>query len=261
MKITIVKPDNVVGIDGEFFPVDLSALPENLRVIQWGGSSGHIEWADQGNTNIFTVNDYQSIIDSWQAVKDAYVAAQYVPTTEKNAAKARAAQMKMINAYQLNQAKKALGLTVDGPDILDVSAYVQGLETDISNPSDDELYGPPLPPGVTPPAVAAIIATITREPGWNSVLGWRIVLDISDPEYIPANIAISVYSSENCTGYLYTPGALQLDAETGKYFAVCPPGQEHGDVDYHFGLLYGAAQLSCWTLTVGEQEKVLQIYG
>ena len=178
-----------------------------------------------------------------------------------NADKAKVAQGIVVNKFKLNEAKRALGLTVEEAPAEDLATYVATLEADILNPSSDSAYHPPLPPGVTPPAVAAIIATITREPGWNNVLGWRIVLDISDPAYIPANIAISVYSSANCVGYLYTPGALQLNSTTGKYFAVCPPGQEKGDVAYHFGLLYGAAQLSCWTVAAGEQTKTIQIFG
>jgi len=178
-----------------------------------------------------------------------------------NAGKAKVAQDNLVNTFKLNTAKRTLGLTVEEAPVEDLAAYVATLEADITNPSSDVAYHPPLPPGVTPPAVAAISATITREPGWNNVLGWRIALDISDPAYIPANIAISVYSSANCVGYLYTPGALQLNSTTGKYFAVCPPGQEKGDVAYHFGLLYGAAQLSCWTVAAGEQTKTIQIFG
>jgi hypothetical protein len=110
------------------------------------------------------------------------------------------------------------------------------------------------------PNVEAISILLTRPPGWNSTLGWKAVFTLSDPEYVPANLALTIYTSGGCVGYLYTPGALQYDEVEGQYFAICPPGQEKGDVDYHFGLVYGAEQLSCWTFPAGVEELSLPIY-
>ena len=180
---------------------------------------------------------------------------------QRNSKKAAAALEEIISIHLKNQTKKSLGLEVAEPAEEDLIEYVSQLDNDIKNPPTDQVYNPPLPPGVIPPAVAAITAHITREPGWNSVLGYRLVLEISDPEYIPANLALAVYSSANCTGYLYTTGAFQFNSADNTYFSVCPPGQEKGNVAYHFGLLYGAAQLSCWTLAAGEQTQDILIYG
>lgn len=184
-----------------------------------------------------------------------------VKQKEYNTILAKNQQNAIVSEYATNAAKKALGLEVEEADIVELQEYVQTLETDIKNPSSEQTYHPPIPPGVVAPDVEAISITMTRPEGWNNTLGWKMVFNISDPEYIPANIAISVYSAENCTGYLYTPGALQQDIETGKYYAVCPAGQEKGDVGYHFGLLYGSAQLACWTFVAGTAEEVKLIYG
>lgn len=180
----------------------------------------------------------------------------------RNKEKALAAQAEIIDKHLVIQAKKSLGVT-DTPDFdqTELSTFVQALEVDINNPSEDEAYFPPLPPSVVMPDAPDIIATVTREPGWNSVLGWRLTLDIADPEYVPSSFAISLYNAADCTNYSYTLGAFQFDSETGKYFVVCSPGQEMGDVDYHFGLLYAAANISCWTLVAGEQSKTIQIFG
>lgn len=111
------------------------------------------------------------------------------------------------------------------------------------------------------PQVSAITAKVIREPGWNNNLGFRVIFTLSDPSYIPANIALAVYSGAECSGYLYTTGALSLDQETGLYYTVCPPGFEPGDTDIHFGLLYAAINLSCWTLSAGTSEQVFEVYG
>jgi len=49
MKITIVAPDGVVGIDGEFRQIDLSALDATVHAVQYdsGNDTGHIEFTDQ----------------------------------------------------------------------------------------------------------------------------------------------------------------------------------------------------------------------
>lgn len=46
MKVTIIQDDGIVGIDGEFRPVDLSDLDERIHAIQYNSVSGvgHIEF-------------------------------------------------------------------------------------------------------------------------------------------------------------------------------------------------------------------------
>ncbi len=189
------------------------------------------------------------------------IAADKHRIANKNRLIAEAAQNLAIEKFKTKKIREQLLLPAEDIPDVDIEGYVGELQEAIENPSDEELYIPPLPPGVTPPEVAAIIVTITREPGWNDVLGWKMIFDISDPEYIPANISISAHPESECTGYLYTPGALQYDSEIEKYWTICPAGQEQGDVDYHFGLLYAAAQLSCWTFEAGDEELEILIYG
>lgn len=63
MRVTIIRDDGTVGIDGRFVRIDLSGLPETLRVIQWHGETGWIEWRDQPNEAITSIAAYQGIID------------------------------------------------------------------------------------------------------------------------------------------------------------------------------------------------------
>ena len=43
MRVTIIRGDGVIGVDGLFKPVDLSALSPEIRAVQWNGASGHVE--------------------------------------------------------------------------------------------------------------------------------------------------------------------------------------------------------------------------
>jgi hypothetical protein len=69
MRVTINRVDGLVGIEGMFKALDLSSLPSNLRVVQWNGSSGHVEWTDQNNTTISSFADYQQYIDAYNALQ------------------------------------------------------------------------------------------------------------------------------------------------------------------------------------------------
>jgi hypothetical protein len=247
MKVAYIEATGVVtGInrgagEGE---LELNITPQELTL----GMDSNMYKVVAGT---FTPKDAAEI----QEVVDARIKAQ-------NAAKAKAEQEAQIEKLKENQTRKDLGLppVISTADEESVKGHVALLQGDIDNPSADQAYQPPLPPGVTPPSVKSLTVTVTREAGWNDNLGFRVVLNANDPDYTPTNLALAVYSGADCNGYLYTTGAFQLDSETGKYFAVCPPGQEPGDVDIHMGLLYGAAQLSCWTLAAEVSEKKVYAY-
>ncbi len=67
MRVTVIRDDGVVGIDGIFRLVDLSALPAGIRAIQWNGSSGHVEYDEAANTALDNVTAFQPFIDLWTA--------------------------------------------------------------------------------------------------------------------------------------------------------------------------------------------------
>lgn len=71
-RITIVKNDNQVGIDGVFLPVDCSDLPQNFHALQWIDTEGEVEWNGKPkpqNTEITSLKPYQKYIDRWNEVK------------------------------------------------------------------------------------------------------------------------------------------------------------------------------------------------
>jgi len=69
MRLTIVKPDNAVGIDGEFMEVDLSSLPDTLHAVQWNETYGFEELTDGSNIEITSISKYDSIITAWDTAK------------------------------------------------------------------------------------------------------------------------------------------------------------------------------------------------
>lgn len=75
-RLTIVKEDNMVGIDGEFYLVDCSSLPANFHALQWYGEVeepyAEVEWNGHPkppNTEIDNVDEYQFLIDAWNVAK------------------------------------------------------------------------------------------------------------------------------------------------------------------------------------------------
>jgi hypothetical protein len=67
MRLTIIRDDGVVGIDGVFKTVDLSGLSAGIRAVQWDGTSGHIEfYADVSpNLPIDNIDAYQQYVTAW----------------------------------------------------------------------------------------------------------------------------------------------------------------------------------------------------
>jgi hypothetical protein len=65
MRITIIRDDELVGIDGEFKRIDMGTLPAGVRAVQWNGSSGHVEYDNGSNTELDSISTFQSFIDAW----------------------------------------------------------------------------------------------------------------------------------------------------------------------------------------------------
>jgi hypothetical protein len=67
MRVTIIRDDGVVGVNGIFRRVDLSALPERIRALQWNGGSGHIEYDQGANTALHDIAAFQPFVTLWKA--------------------------------------------------------------------------------------------------------------------------------------------------------------------------------------------------
>lgn len=72
MKIlTIFKPDNVVGVDGVFYEIDLTGIASPFRALTWYEDEGvgDVEWMEGRNrfpnTKIYSIEEYQQYLDLW----------------------------------------------------------------------------------------------------------------------------------------------------------------------------------------------------
>jgi len=73
MKITIIKEDRLITIDGEALNFDYT-LDDNIWAIQWNGSSGEVEYNDGSpNEPINSFTEYQYLVDAFNVEKQRLV--------------------------------------------------------------------------------------------------------------------------------------------------------------------------------------------
>lgn len=204
----------------------------------------HITWA--GDTPQLVRNANADAVIA-QGQKDA------------NAQAAQSAQNSALRELELSKLRKANKLppTMSDDDELTITSHIQLLQGDIDH-ADSGVYNPPLPPGVTPPPYKSVTVTVTREPGWQGNLGFKVVLNSTDEDFSPAQMALAVYTNPDCADYLFTTGAFTLT--DGIWGAVCPAGHESGDENINFGILYGSAPMTCWTMPKGQVEQTVNAY-
>ena len=105
MRITIIRDDNVVGVDGIFRRIDLSPMSKGIRAVQWNGMSGHIEYDEAANVPLKSIADFQQFVDAWTAA------------TPQTPAPPAPAEMKAAALDRINAAYQAAvsAMTTDYP--------------------------------------------------------------------------------------------------------------------------------------------------
>ncbi|MEL7086862.1 MAG: hypothetical protein AAGL98_00220 [Planctomycetota bacterium] len=92
MRVTIIKDDNAVNIDGTRRYVDCSSLPADFHALQWNDAAGEIEYArmtcahcgghsKKANELITDLAPYQPYVDAWKA-EDVRVRAEEAAAAE-----------------------------------------------------------------------------------------------------------------------------------------------------------------------------------
>lgn len=77
MRITVIRNDSLVSIDGETIKgINLDQLDKTIHAIQWYGEDGEIERVNErghiiANEKINSFVPYEWVIDAWQSVKDS----------------------------------------------------------------------------------------------------------------------------------------------------------------------------------------------
>lgn len=102
---------------------------------------------------------------------------------------------------------------------------------------------------------------ITRQPGWQDNIGYRVeLLDFAEDKS-PGVFALAEYNNPGGRSYKFTTGGFLLDGETGIWGSVCPPGFEQGSIDIYFGILYASILYSSFTLFAQYDESIFYCGG
>lgn len=87
MRLTVIRDDNSVSVNGERHTVDCSTLPADFHALQWDGASGEVEYrmvkcdhcggrSKEPNLRVADITSYQPYIDAWGVAKLAAIAAR-----------------------------------------------------------------------------------------------------------------------------------------------------------------------------------------
>lgn len=73
-RLTIIKSDNAVGIDGVFLKIDCSSLPANFHAMEFfeETSSGNVQYSGNPrppNIEITEIGEYASFFDTWKQMR------------------------------------------------------------------------------------------------------------------------------------------------------------------------------------------------
>lgn len=96
MRVTVIREDGKIGVDGVFRTVDLSGMPPEIRAVQWDSASGHIEYDNAVNFPLDDIAQVQPYIDMWTAAAPP-------PPPEPSPAERKAAAHARINAAYENE--------------------------------------------------------------------------------------------------------------------------------------------------------------
>lgn len=71
MRLTLIRTDEFISIDGTGYKVDLSSIDQNIHAVQWYENYGEIEYADSRgriveNIEITSLDNFQYVISLWQ---------------------------------------------------------------------------------------------------------------------------------------------------------------------------------------------------
>lgn len=85
MRATIIPADGFCSVDGVGFNgVDMTSVAPEVHAVQWYGTYGEIEVQDPlkgkmiTNEEITNLDDFQGVLDSYWAVREAYDESQVV---------------------------------------------------------------------------------------------------------------------------------------------------------------------------------------
>lgn len=101
MHVAVVRDHNTVTIDGKTHAVDCSSLNSAVRVIQWLGESGWIEFNNDLGVGAFIPNEPIPSIDVVQPFIDAWMVEDAKPVPESVVNNQYNQELEMMNAANI----------------------------------------------------------------------------------------------------------------------------------------------------------------
>jgi len=98
---------------------------------------------------------------------------------------------------------------------------------------------------------------VTRQPGWQGSLGYRVVLLDWAEDTTPDAIAMAIYNLPDGESYSFTTGGMIWDNELKEWYTVCPPGFEPSEgEDIYMGFLFGSLNIAAFTMKSYWEEHI-----
>jgi len=72
MRLTIIKDDHRVYVDGVSYEIDCSGLPEDFHALQWDDNIGHVEYVKLPHMKEHKPNEIITDISAYQTYIDAH---------------------------------------------------------------------------------------------------------------------------------------------------------------------------------------------
>jgi hypothetical protein len=126
-------------------------------------------------------------------------------------------------------------------------------------------------PAYRQPYIVTVTRTYIDYDGFPQIPhGFTFTIEFADPSRAPDARSFGVYSDAECTAYLWTPGAFQY-VDSGEvdenddpimvWRIECPVGQRTAtESEWHFAMLFGAAQEGRFTLPIGVQSMTPYLF-
>lgn len=131
-KIALIKDDNLLGIDGVFRTVDLSALVPSAVHFDTVSSIGEEEFEGFKNTKITSISKYQHYITEWANAGTPEVPIETTPIVAMSS-------LEFLERFTVAEQLAVVGATLVSPDIkLWYDKMLAASYIDLNDPRVDE---------------------------------------------------------------------------------------------------------------------------
>jgi len=146
MRVTIVRTDDLVIVNGLGRNIDCKSLPEDIHVVQWYDTQGEVEWRGENsgdvNLPIDSLAPYQSLLDAYEEQAREEAEAEEAMRNDPRLA----LDEMVLQVDQLNREKNLEDFTFEGHLYTSDAESIQGVAIEASGMVQTEPV--PVPGGV-----------------------------------------------------------------------------------------------------------------